>query len=189
VVAVTHADLVKRAGRWLRGTRKCKVVAEELRGWSIDEFPDAIGWTPKGYSIIVECKTSRSDFHADKRKPCRVGDRQFQRSGHYGWGQPPRFETAGHERWYLAPEGVLDAACLPFGCGLLVPRGRRMLRVVEAAVIGRPRAADAEVPMLVTIAGQARYAQQAAEEKLERLHRQLERAGIDWRTPMRGGRR
>ena len=39
---MTHGDLVKRAGRWLRNTLHCGVVFEEMVS-IIPEIPDAIG--------------------------------------------------------------------------------------------------------------------------------------------------
>ena len=64
-----HNDLVERAVRWLYGTKRCNIV---LSGHaSCREIPDAVGWCTSyksSGSILVECKTSMSDFHADKRK-------------------------------------------------------------------------------------------------------------------------
>lgn len=70
---MTHADLVKKAARWLRRTHP--VVATEIAGGR--EEPDAIGF--KGVSsTMVECKASLSDFYADKRKDyIRVGDYKY----------------------------------------------------------------------------------------------------------------
>jgi hypothetical protein len=66
---MTHAELVARAVKWLSGTMRCNPVYAGLA--SCGEIPDAIGWTSKYShygSIVVECKTSRADFVADKRK-------------------------------------------------------------------------------------------------------------------------
>lgn len=66
---MTHVELVERAVRWLWGTKRCNVVLSENA--SCSEVPDAIGWSTAGSwrgSIVVECKTSLSDFHADKKK-------------------------------------------------------------------------------------------------------------------------
>ena len=66
---MTHSDLCARALRWLSGTRQCDPVFSNLA--SCDEIPDAIGWSSchkwRG-STVIECKTSVSDFYADKRK-------------------------------------------------------------------------------------------------------------------------
>jgi len=66
---LTHEQLCERARLWLRGTRRCKPVFSRLA--SCREIPDAIGWS-SAYkwhgSTVIECKTSMSDFHADRRK-------------------------------------------------------------------------------------------------------------------------
>lgn len=65
--ALTHRDLVLRAEKWLNNAG-CHVTFRELCACtSNNENPDVIGWVG-GHSIMIECKTSRSDFHADKNK-------------------------------------------------------------------------------------------------------------------------
>ncbi len=130
---LSHADLVKSAARWLAGSRKCGLVLVEPQQWTVGEFPDAIGWTPDGYSVLVECKVSRSDFHADKRKPSR---RQAK-------------ESMGRERWYLTPPKLLREEDLPPGYGLLESRGKIIRKVVLAAKSERPGRQAAELPLLV----------------------------------------
>lgn len=112
---MTHADLCKRAGAWLRGRHKCCVVAVEPRTMKTGEQPDAIGWTSYGWSVLVEVKVSRSDFLRDRHKPHRQT----------GTGM-------GQERWYLAPPGVLRAEDMPDGWGLAEAH-ERMVRVVKPA--------------------------------------------------------
>lgn len=131
-----HRDLVKRAGRWLTGSRDCVLVMLEAQAWAVNEFPDAIGWTIDGYSVLIECKTSRSDFLRDRHKISK-------RDG---------VETMGRERWYMTPPGLLKAADLSEGCGLLEVHGRSVRRVHEASVEPRPGCADAEVKLLVIAA-------------------------------------
>ena len=66
---LTHDELCERARRWLSGTRRCHPVFSQCA--SCEEIPDAIGWSSawgwKG-STVIECKTSVSDFRADKKK-------------------------------------------------------------------------------------------------------------------------
>jgi hypothetical protein len=68
-VAGHHEELCERARRWLRSNRRCEPVFSNVA--SCGEIPDAIGWSStwkhRG-SIVVECKASLSDFHADKWK-------------------------------------------------------------------------------------------------------------------------
>lgn len=85
---MTHDDLVVRAAKWLTNIKRCSPVYTEQM--TLSESPDAIGWTWQG-SILVECKTSISDFLADKRKPCRV-------DGYLG---------VGRERFYMIAPGLL----------------------------------------------------------------------------------
>jgi hypothetical protein len=66
---LTHEQLCVRARRWLSGTMRCKPVFSNCA--SCSEIPDAIGWTSRYKyhgSIVVECKTSRSDFYSEKKK-------------------------------------------------------------------------------------------------------------------------
>ena len=80
---MSHADLVKRAARWLRNSLHCRVVLSELVAYTKSgETPDVIGWV-HNRAILVECKSSRSDFYADKKKRARrknipaLGDWRF----------------------------------------------------------------------------------------------------------------
>jgi hypothetical protein len=109
------------AARWLEGKRaRCKLVLVEPRTAYGGEEPDAVGWTGRGRSIMVECKVSRADFLSDRRKRCRG-----------------RYAGVGERRYYLAPRVVCTLADLPEGWGLLRPSGSG-LRVEREAT---PRAA------------------------------------------------
>jgi len=66
----THKELVQRASKWLQNSASCPVVLYEARG--AYEIPDAIGWKAHGnQSIVIECKTSISDFKKDQEKRAR----------------------------------------------------------------------------------------------------------------------
>lgn len=111
---MTHDELVARAGRWLRGTMKCGVVLCEVIGGGLEQA-DAIGWKHGGrHSILVEVKTSRADFHRDKKK--------WHRQAGMGMGQ---------ERWYFTPPGILTAKDLPEGWGLAENHGRFVRKKVN----------------------------------------------------------
>ena len=99
---ITHKQAVRRIGNWLRNANHCSVVMVELHTANT-ETPDAIGWHGHGGSILVEVKVSRADFLADKNKV-------FRRCADYGMGDL---------RYYAAPKGLLVAADLPDGWGLL----------------------------------------------------------------------
>jgi hypothetical protein len=85
-MAETHAELVQRAARWLTHTRKSVVVVTECSAFCANLSPDALGWTARGTSTLIECKTSVSDFYRDRSKPSH-------RSG----------RLVGRERFYLTP--------------------------------------------------------------------------------------
>jgi hypothetical protein len=96
----THDALVKKAERWLFNIG-CSVILSE-RHTSNREIPDAIGWRSGHFSTVIECKVSRSDFLADQGKPFRGSENGM-----------------GHERFYLAPKGLIKPEELPEGWGLL----------------------------------------------------------------------
>ena len=127
---MTHAELVERSKRWLWGQRCGVVITELVTGCR--ETPDAIGWNARG-SILVECKTSASDFYADKRKPFRM----FPETG------------MGRTRYFMAPEGVLRAEIIPEGWGLIEPSGERVRYIVKATKIW-PACCAAETKILVS---------------------------------------
>ena len=105
---MTHAQLVERAVRWLRGYR-CGVVLSEQACVS-GEMPDAIGWKKACHSVLVECKVTRADFLADRAKPFRL--------------KPEK--GVGSERFYLASPGLVKVEELPPGWGLLECRRSRV---------------------------------------------------------------
>jgi hypothetical protein len=99
---VTHAELVNIAERWLLGTRKCSFAFKELVCCASPEIPDAIGFHG-GQSTLIECKTSRADFLADRKK-------MFRRNPFMGMGT---------FRYYLSPAGVIKPEELPEKWGLI----------------------------------------------------------------------
>lgn len=115
-----HADLVKRAAKWLKTTERCKVVLTEFHS-AVKETPDAIGWKKNGtLSILVECKATRGDFLADKKKPFRKQNTV----------------SLGRQRFYMAPKGMISKDELPRGWGLLEVTDTRVY------VTHRPRPRD-----------------------------------------------
>jgi hypothetical protein len=90
---ITHDELVARAVRWL--SKRCVVVLSECSAYCSNIIPDAIGWTARGNSILIECKVSVGDFYADRHKP-------GAQAGH----------RIGAERFYMTPPGLLNPAVL-----------------------------------------------------------------------------
>lgn len=150
-MTLTHKQLEVRARVWLRNTRKCKPVFSNNA--SCQEIPDAIGWSShhRWYgSTVVECKTSASDFYADKKKRLRW------KPANYGEGKCypkcissrisekaaadeglTRIEipTMGDYRFYMCEPGVITAKMVEEHApdhGLLYVEGRTV-KVVRAA--------------------------------------------------------
>ena len=134
-----HSYLVARAERWLRNSFHCRVVLTELVAYTVTgEIPDAIGWV-NGRSILVECKTSRSDFFADKKKTARN----------------PCLNGLGHWRFYLAPQDLIRPDELPEGWGLYEIHGRQIRhaggdKYVNAKIPPFKSCRESEVAMLVS---------------------------------------
>ena len=110
---MTHEALVQRAVRWLKGNRRCLLVISEPQGRGFHEWPDAIGWTYRGQSILIECKVSLQDFYRDKRKVRNNGG-------------------MGDLRFYLGPSGLLQPEQIREGWGLLECKSRNV-RVLKDA--------------------------------------------------------
>lgn len=107
-----HAELVKAALKWLTGTAGCAFAVGEVVAWT-GEIPDAIGFK-SNRSIVVECKTSRADFIADRKKPFR---------------EKPEFGMGDH-RYFLCPDGVIKPDDELNGWGLLYLKNGKVKRIV-----------------------------------------------------------
>ena len=64
---MTHSSLVALGVRWL--SRQSSTVFYEFAA-SAKENPDIIGWST-GFSTLIECKATRSDFLGDSKKVVR----------------------------------------------------------------------------------------------------------------------
>jgi hypothetical protein len=112
-----HPVLVKHAIRWLRSFHKCGVVFGEMVS-ATSYQPDAIGWHRR-FSILVECKASRADFFADRKKGIHANPDGY----------------AGEERWYLTPPGLVQPHELPDGWYLAECDGTRVRVVVHPPLV------------------------------------------------------
>lgn len=108
----THAELVALGARWLR-KQGFSVVATELVTAGCKEQPDVIGFRSQ-CSAVLEIKSSRSDFLADRAKPHRSD----------GSGM-------GLYRFFLTPPGVAQPEDLPARWGLLHASGKQVVDVVR----------------------------------------------------------
>ena len=95
-----HSTLVETGVRWLG--RRCSVVLYEFAAAG-DENPDVIGWASGADSILIECKSTRSDFLRDATKTVRKNSRAGM----------------GRRRYYLCPPEVIQVKDLPPKWGLL----------------------------------------------------------------------
>lgn len=110
---VTHAELVDIAARWLRTAAGCTVVMPEMSVvCRTGEIPDAIGFRGDT-TILIECKTSRADFFADRAKSFR----QMPERG------------MGTLRFMLAPAGMIKVEELPARWGLIEATAAKGIRV------------------------------------------------------------
>ena len=132
---LTHDDLVARAVRWLRGTKKCKSVLGDRESvcWSVSEQADAIGWTAHE-SFLVECKTSLSDFYADRRKPFRKNPKDNGRICRVDGSTGGLLGGLGQYRYYLCEPGTIPISKIndPWGLLLCLPK------IIRVALEAKP---------------------------------------------------
>lgn len=146
MVEWTHDALCFRALRWLHGTRRCEPVFNNCA--SCAEIPDAIGWSSAyGWSgsTVIECKTSMSDFRADKNKYW-----QWRHPGKpwgYPFGRLTKKEAAeqgydavelsrmGSYRFFMCESGVIPESAVQEHApdhGLLYVKGNTVKVVISA---------------------------------------------------------
>jgi hypothetical protein len=112
----THAAIVARAVVFLRRRVGCKIAVSEACAGSPTGRPDGIGWCSMTMMCHhIEVKVSRSDFRNDRKKVSHLADR-----------------VIGDYRWYMTPPGLLTAADIPAGWGLVEAKPRGFRVVVDA---------------------------------------------------------
>lgn len=110
---MTHGELVLKAERWLKAQGCGVVFRDGFKAITHNrELPDAIGWR-EGLSILVECKASRVDFLADKKKMFR----QAPENGMGDW------------RLFLCPPELISVDELPEKWGLLYAYPKQIKKV------------------------------------------------------------
>lgn len=105
-----HEKLIEIGYVWLIKSIKCSFAFKNLISYA-KEKPDLIGWKNQD-SILIECKTSRSDFLADKKKSFRI-------HGNMG---------VGNYRFYLVPESLLNIDDIPEKWGWLAVNEKGKIR-------------------------------------------------------------
>ena len=109
---LSHSELVDRGALWLQKKFRCPIVAKELvASTRSHEIPDVLGWFHGTFSILVECKASRSDFLHDSKKPARN----------------TLFPAMGNFRIYLTIPGISKPEELPDGWSLYEVHPKRIL--------------------------------------------------------------
>lgn len=138
---ITHDALVEQAKKWLKeahGTKfACGVVLAEF-SCRASEIPDVIGFNAER-SILIECKVSRADFLADRKKFCRQHNKQL-----------------GNYRYYLVLPHVACAEDVDNGWGLLYATDKRIKEVKESEYFGDDSVKAAEWSILYSIVRRVR---------------------------------
>lgn len=118
---VSHDRLVDKAANFLKYQKNCRVVLKEHYAATFcGETPDVIGWKNCN-SYLIECKTSRADYFADKKKKFR---KFADNSGYfhkYGMGK---------FRYYFVPEGLVSPEEVPGNWGLVYLDGRSYKEII-----------------------------------------------------------
>jgi len=130
---ITHAMLVQQAKRWVEHQLTCGVVLAEY-SCSTESIPDVIGFS-KLRSVIIECKVSRSDFLADRRKPHRHQRKQL-----------------GNLRYYFVLPHTVCAEDVPDPWGLIYAGDKRCTIVKHAVPQTEAEIRVAEYAILYSIA-------------------------------------
>jgi hypothetical protein len=108
---MTHNELIKIAENWLYKSCGCGAVITELVT-SAKETPDAFGLRCD-YTVLVECKISRSDFLADQKKMFRL--------------MPDK--GIGDYRFYLCENDLIKPDELPQAWGLIYWNGKKVKQI------------------------------------------------------------
>ena len=98
---MTHEELVSRASKWLF-SKGYQIVITELTSCAY-EIPDAIGFSSSKLPIVVECKTSVTDYYQDKQKHFRM----LPENG------------MGSYRYYMIPKGLFKPDIVEDKWGLI----------------------------------------------------------------------
>lgn len=121
---MTHTDLVEAGYKWVLKRGGCGVAFKELNTMASNgEYPDVIGFC-SGNSTVIECKMTKKDFYADKRKLFR---------------QHPELGM-GRRRYYLCPDNIIKTEDLPYGWGLIYVNDKQRILLIHQpkGIDGRP---------------------------------------------------
>lgn len=128
---MNHDELVRRAGKWLRKSMRCRRVLLERSTIFSMEIPDAIGFIRStGGSILVECKITKSDFSSDRSKI-------FRKKPELGMGE---------KRYFMVDKDFEIPGSLPDNWGLLRVYPKQVRKITESGVFVANK--NAEVTLL-----------------------------------------
>jgi hypothetical protein len=122
---MTHSELIESGEKWLKrpyknclstGHSACSLVLIELVTIA-GEIPDCIGFNYHS-SIVLEAKTSLSDFYADAKKHWRIYP-------DYGMGD---------QRFFICEENIIPVEKVNNGWGLLNVIGKKIIVVKDSAI-------------------------------------------------------
>lgn len=119
---MTHDEMADFAAERMR-TKGYTMVWSNMRSTSCSEQPDVMALKSLFDCVIIEVKTSRGDFFADKKKPWRNGT----------------VNGMGSERVYLTPPNLLKPEEIPYGWQLweLHEGKRNIIRVIKGKKRGK----------------------------------------------------
>lgn len=118
----THTDLVNLGSEWLRDhyenviVPNCSTILRETKT-ATTEIPDVIGWC-SWTSVLIECKTTMSDFLFDAKKSFRFAPAN----------------GVGELRYYLCQDNLIKDHDLPEYWGLLSVNDEGEIKVVKQAI-------------------------------------------------------
>lgn len=98
---MNHKELCQIASKYCKKIG-CSVILEEFVAGS-SEQPDVLAFK-SGFSLVIECKVSRSDFLNDKNKYHRRRDPKY---------------AMGNFRFYCCPKDLIKKEEIPEGWGLI----------------------------------------------------------------------
>ena len=136
--SITHSECVAVAAAYMQ--KRADVVLPEFFTHNA-ELPDVIAFR-RDFSTVIECKVSRSDFLADKKKPFRM---------HPNSGM-------GDHRYYCAPKGMIKPEELPQYWGLLEVYPNGTIRKRVESYVKFNKNLEAEHYLLFYYARRAYYA-------------------------------
>jgi hypothetical protein len=120
---MTHREIIVRLSKWLKKHDQntiipnCNTIASEITSnTSNREIPDVIGWCYWA-SVLIEVKTSRSDFLRDFKKP-------FRKLINLGMGE---------FKYYCCPTDLLTVEDMPEYWGLLYCDEKGKITIVKVA--------------------------------------------------------